>query len=130
MRARRCDVEYSARKFFRKKLQKCLVYKNKPLHLRHKTKINNHLKHKIMKKYTTRVRIYDSKTRILIDTYELSCVTRCQQINDRRAMSNVKDIYRASRLAELANRYGGVIYRLVDDGLIDPLNIYEFDILK
>lgn len=83
-----------------------------------------------MKKYTTRVGIYDSKTRILIDTYELSCVTRCQQINDRRAISNAKDIFRASRLAELANRYGVVIYRLVEDGLIDPISIYDFCILK
>lgn len=83
-----------------------------------------------MKKYTTKVGIYDDKTRILIDTYELSCVTRCQQINDMRALSNAKDIYRAARIAELENRYGKVIYRLVDDGLIDPLSIYDFCILK
>ena len=82
-----------------------------------------------MEKYTTKVGIYDTKTRIIIDTYELSCETRCQQINDRRAMSNAKDIYRGKRLAELAKRYGKVIYRLVDDGLIDPISIYDFCIL-
>ena len=83
-----------------------------------------------MQKYTTKVGIYDAKTRILIDTYELSCVARCQQINDMRAMSHAKDIFREARLAELANRYGKVIYRLVDDGLIDPISIYDFFILK
>lgn len=83
-----------------------------------------------MKEYTTKVGIYDAKTRILIDTYELSCKTRCQQINDRRAMLNAKDMYRCARLAELANRYGDVIYRLADDGIIDPLSIYDFCILK
>lgn len=83
-----------------------------------------------MKKYTTKVGIYDSKTRILIDTYELSTETRCQQINDKRALSNAKDIYREARLAELANRYGDVVYRLADDGIIDPLRIYDFCILK
>lgn len=82
-----------------------------------------------MKKYTTRVGIYDARTRILIDTYELSGEARCQQINDKRALSNAKDIYHAARLAELANRYGGVIYRLADDGLIDPISIYDFCIL-
>lgn len=83
-----------------------------------------------MKKYTTKVGIYDAKTRILIDTYELSCETRCQQICDMRAMATAKDIYRAARLADLANRYGGVIYRLADDGLINPISIYDFCILK
>ena len=82
-----------------------------------------------MEKYTTKVGIYDAKTRILIDTYELSCETRCQQINDMRAISNAKDIYRGKRLAELANRYGRVIYRLADDGLIDPISVYDFCIL-
>ena len=82
-----------------------------------------------MAKYTTKVGIYDAKTRILIDTYELSCETRCQRINDMRAISNAKDIYRGKRLAELENRYGRVIYRLVDDGLIDPISIYDFCIL-
>ena len=82
-----------------------------------------------MKNYRTKVGIYDAKTRILIDIYELSCETRCQQINDKRALSNAKDIYREARLAELANRYCGVIYRLADDGLIDPLGGYEFEIL-
>ena len=83
-----------------------------------------------MKKYTTKVGVYDAKTRILIDTCELSSDARCQQINDRRAMSNARDIYRGKRLAELANRYGRVIYRLADDGIIDPISVYDFCILK
>lgn len=83
-----------------------------------------------MRKYTSKIAIYDASTRILIDTYTLTSVARCQQINDSNAMSNVKDIYRASRLAELANRYGEVIYRLVDDGLIDPNDKYVFETLR
>ena len=47
-----------------------------------------------------------------------------------RALSNAKDIFRESRLAELANRYGDVIYRLAEDGIIDPLGIYDFAIIK
>lgn len=82
-----------------------------------------------MRNYTSKIAIYDASTRILIDTYTLISVARCQQINDMRAMSNVKDIYRASRLAELANRYGDVIYSLVDDGIIDLLSNYDFDII-
>lgn len=83
-----------------------------------------------MKKYTTKVGVYDASTRILIDSYTWTDTARCQQINDMRAMSNVKDIYRASRLAELANRYGDVIYSLVDDGIIDPLAKYVFETLR
>ena len=83
-----------------------------------------------MKNYTTKIGIYDASTRILIDTYTLTSAARCQQINDRNAMSNVKDIYRASRLAELTNRYGEVIYSLVDDGIIDPLAKYVFETLR
>ena len=83
-----------------------------------------------MRNYTTKIGIYDASTRILIDTYTLTSVARCQQINDRNAMSNVKDIYRASRLAELANRYGDVIYSLADDGIIDPLDKYVFETLR
>ena len=83
-----------------------------------------------MEKYTTKVGIYDAKTRILIDTYELSCETRCQQINDMRAMSHAKDIYRNACIADLANQYGEVIYRLVDDGIINPLDKYVFEILR
>ena len=82
-----------------------------------------------MKKYITSIGIYDSTTGVLIDTYTFTSDARCKQINDGRAMSRAKDIYRASRLAELANRYGRVIYRLVDDGLFDPISIYDFCIL-
>ena len=82
-----------------------------------------------MKKYKTSIGVYDSVTGVLIGTYTLESEARCQQINDGRAMSNAKDIYRGKRLAELANRYGKVIYRLVDDGLIDPISIYDFCIL-
>ena len=82
-----------------------------------------------MQKYKTSIGVYDSNTGIIIDTYTLASDARCQQINDRRAMSNAKEIYRAKRLAELENRYGVVIYRLVDDGLIDPISIYDFCIL-
>ena len=83
-----------------------------------------------MKKYKTSIGIYDSITGILIDTYTLASDARCQQINDGRAMSHAKDIYRGKRLAELANRYGEVIYRLVDDGIINPLDKYVFEILR
>ena len=82
-----------------------------------------------MQNYKTSIGVYDSNTGILIGTYTLASEARCQQINDRRAMSTAKDIYRGKRLAELATRYGRVIYRLVDDGLIDPINIYDFRIL-
>ena len=83
-----------------------------------------------MQNYKTSIGVYDSTTMVLIDTYTFASDARCQQINDRRAMSNAKDIYRGKRLAELANRYGEVVYRLADDGIIDPLNIYDFCILK
>ena len=83
-----------------------------------------------MQNYKTSIGVYDSKTGVLIDTYTLASDARCKQINDRRAMSTAKDIYRDARLAELANRYGEVVYRLADDGIIDPLNIYDFCILK
>ena len=82
-----------------------------------------------MAKYKTSIGVYDSITGVLIDTYTFASDARCQQINDGRAMSNAKDIYRSKRLAELENRYGKVIYRLVDDGLIDPISIYDFCIL-
>ena len=82
-----------------------------------------------MKKYKTSIGVYDSITGVLIDTYTFASDARCQQINDGRAMSNAKDIYRSKRLAELENRYGKVIYRLVDDGLIDPISVYDFCIL-
>lgn len=83
-----------------------------------------------MKKYATKVGIYDANTGIKIDTYTLTGSARCQQINDIRALSTAKNIYRAARLAELANRYGGVIYRLADEGIIEPLSIYDFCILN
>lgn len=83
-----------------------------------------------MRNYTTKIGIYDASTRILIDTYTFTSVARCQQINDRNAMLNAKDIYRALRLAELANRYGDVIYSLVDDGIINPLDKYVFETLR
>ena len=83
-----------------------------------------------MRNYTTKIGIYDARTRILIDTYTLTSVARCQQINDRYAMLKAKDIYRAARLAELANRYGDVIYSLVDDGIINPLDKYVFETLR
>ena len=82
-----------------------------------------------MQNYKTSIEVYDSITGVLIDTYTFASDARCQQINDGRAMSHAKDIYRGKRLAELANRYGRVIYRLVDDGLIDPISIYDFCIL-
>ena len=82
-----------------------------------------------MAKYKTKVGIYDSTTGVLIDTYTFASDARCKQINDMRAISNAKDIYRGKRLAELANRYGRVIYRLADDGLIDPISVYDFCIL-
>lgn len=82
-----------------------------------------------MQNYKTSIRVYDSTTGVLIDTYTFASAARCQQINDRRALSNAKDIYRGKRLVELENRYGSLIYRLVDDGLIDPLSIYDFCIL-
>lgn len=82
-----------------------------------------------MAKYTTKVGIYDANTGIKIGTYTLTSDARCKQINDMRAMSSAKDKYRASRLAELANRYGKVIYRLSEDGIIDPISIFTFDIL-
>ena len=82
-----------------------------------------------MQNYKTSIEVYDSTTGVLIDTYTFASDARCQQINDRRAMSTAKDIYRGKRLAELENRYGKVIYRLVDDGLIDPISIYDFCIL-
>lgn len=84
---------------------------------------------KNMKKYTTKIGVYDSNTMILIGTYTLSCSVRCQQINDRRAMLSAKEIYRKKRIEDLTNQYGEVIYRLVDDGLINPLSIYAFEIL-
>lgn len=80
--------------------------------------------------YTTKVGIHDANTGIKIDEYTFTGSARCQQINDGRAVSTAKEVYRASRLAELANRYGEVIYRLVDDGLIDPLAKYVFEILR
>ena len=83
-----------------------------------------------MENYTTKIGVYDARTRILIGTYELSCESRCKRISEMRAMAKAKDIYRAARLAELANRYGGVIYRLAEDGLIDPISIYDFCIIK
>lgn len=83
----------------------------------------------IMRKYTSKIAIYDASTRVLIDAYTFTSVARCQQINDRNAMSNAKNIYRALHLAELVNRYGEVIYRLVDDGLIDPNEKYVFETL-
>lgn len=82
-----------------------------------------------MKKYTTKIGIYDANTHILICTYTLSCYSRCQQITDRRAMSNAKEMYKAKRLEDLVKRYGEIIYNLVDDGIIDPISRYEFDIL-
>ena len=82
-----------------------------------------------MRKYTTKIGVYDANTRILIDIYTLSDTARCQQINDVRAMSNAKKAYRDRRLADLANQYGEVIYKLFADGLIDPIGIYTFDIL-
>ena len=83
-----------------------------------------------MRSYTTKINIYDANTRILIDTYTLTSVSRCQQVNDRRAMLRAKDIYRNARVVELANQYGDVIYKLVDDGLIDPLAKYVFETLR
>lgn len=83
-----------------------------------------------MKMYTTKVGIHDANTGIKIDEYTFTGSARCQQINDMRAVSTAKEIYRCKRMEYLANQYGSVIYRLVDDGLIDPLNIYDFDILK
>ena len=83
-----------------------------------------------MKFYTTKIGIYDASTRILIDTYVLTGAARCQQINDKRAMLYAKDIYRDARIADLANQYGEVIYKLVDDGLIDPLGEYVFETLR
>ena len=83
-----------------------------------------------MEKHTTTIGIYDASTRILIDTYTLTSTARCRQINDRRAMSNAKDIYRNACIADLANQYGEVIYRLVDDGIINPLDKYVFEILR
>lgn len=83
----------------------------------------------MMTKYTTKVGIYDANTGIKIDTYTLTSAARCQSLNDRRAMSSAKAKYRASRLAELANRYGKVIYRLAEDGIIDPISIFKFEIL-
>ena len=82
-----------------------------------------------MQKYKTSIGVYDSNTGVLIGTYTFASDARCQQINDGRAMSHATDIYRGKRLAELANRYGEVIYRLDDDGLINPLSIYDFCIL-
>ena len=82
-----------------------------------------------MAKYKTSIGVYDSITGVLIDTYTFASDARCQQINDGRAMSRAKDIYRCKRLAELATRYGKVIYRLADDGLIDPISVYDFCIL-
>lgn len=82
-----------------------------------------------MRNYTTKIDIYDASTRILIDTYTLTSVARCQQINDMRAMSNAKQAYKDRCLAELANRYGEVIYKLVADGLIDPLAKYVFEVI-
>ena len=82
-----------------------------------------------MQNYKTSIGVYDSITGVLIDTYTFASDARCQQINDGRAMSHAKDIYRYKRLAELADRYGRVIYRLVNDGLIDPISIYDFSIL-
>ena len=83
-----------------------------------------------MRNYTTIINIYDASTRILIDTYTLTSVSRCQQINDRRAMLYAQDMYRDARIAELANQYGDVIYKLVGDGLIDPLARYVFETLR
>ena len=82
-----------------------------------------------MQNYKTSIGVYDSQTGILIGTYTFASDARCQQINDGRAMSRAKDIYRGKRLAELATRYGKVVYRLVDDGLVDPISIYDFCIL-
>ena len=83
-----------------------------------------------MAKYKTSIGVYDSITGILVDTYTLASDARCQQINDGRAMSNAKDIYRNACIADLANQYGEVIYRLVDDGIINPLDKYVFEILR
>ena len=82
-----------------------------------------------MQKSKTTIGVYESITGVLIGTYTLASYARCKQINDGRAISTAKDIYRGKRLAELENRYGKVIYRLVDDGIIDPLSIYDFCIL-
>ena len=91
--------------------------------------MNNNLNFTIMKKYKTSIGVYDSTTGVRIGTITFASEARCQQINDGRAMERAKDIYRASRLTELADRYGRVIYRLVDDGLVDPISIYDFCIL-
>lgn len=92
------------------------LHPDKPINLKHM-------------KYTTKIGVYCANTSILIDIYTLSDTARCKQINDNRAMSNAKKAYRDRRLADLANQYGDVIYKLVADGLIDPLDIYTFDIL-
>ena len=83
-----------------------------------------------MQNYKTSIGVYDSTTGVLIDTYTFASDARCKQINDGRAISHAKDIYRALRLAELANQYGDVIYRLVADGLINPLDKYVFEIIR
>ena len=82
-----------------------------------------------MTKYTSKIAIYDANTKILIDTYTFIDTARCQQINDMRAMSNAKEIYRNKRVSEFVNRYGEVIYRLVDDGLINPIDKYVFEVI-
>ena len=81
-----------------------------------------------MTKYTSKIAIYDANTKILIDTYTFIDTARCQQINDMRAMSNAKQAYRDRRLTELSNKYGDVIYRLADDGLINPIDKYVFEV--
>ena len=81
-----------------------------------------------MQNYKTSIGVYDSITGVLIDTYTFASDARCKQINDRRAMSYAKDLYLNARIADLANQYGEVIYRLVDDGIINPLDKYVFEI--
>lgn len=82
-----------------------------------------------MKNFTTKIAVYDASTQILIDIYTFSSVSRSQQLNDMQAMTNVKKEYRESRLAKLSDKYSDVIYRLAEDGLLNPLQDYTFEIL-
>lgn len=82
-----------------------------------------------MKKYISRIGVYDANTNILLDTYTFTDVARCQQINNTHAMSYAKNEYRNKRIKELVNIYGDVIYKIVKDELIDPLEKYTFEVI-